>query len=204
MEETATYVEPANSLLVDGLLVVVVYATPVVIVLVIVGVLHAIARRGIAAVCKRQQVSAGVAAIFQKLVFWVAVLAAIFFSLQALGILAGAWASLTAILAMIAIGFVAVWSVLSNILCSFILMIARPFMIGDTIEVMGDGWKGRVVDFSLLYTTLEPQQGGLVQVPNNLLFQRAIHRLPGEVRVELDQHLESQSGPGGEGASSKG
>lgn len=169
-----------------------VYAIPVVIVLLIVAVLHGIARRAIVAICHRQGVSPGLVAIFQKLTFWVALLAAIFFSLQALGILAGAWASLTAILAMIAIGFVAVWSVLSNILCAFILMIARPFMIGDTVEIMGDGWKGKVVDFSLLYTTLEPEDGGLIRIPNNMLFQRAIHRLPGEVRVELDQHLEQQ------------
>src|SRR4051812_36942040 len=42
----------------------------------------------------------------------------------------GAWAALSAVLATLAIGFVAVWSIMSNPLCTVILIAFKPFTIG--------------------------------------------------------------------------
>jgi len=48
--------------------------------------------------------------------------------------LGGIWATLSTVLAMIAIGFVAVWSMLSNVSATVLILLMRPFNIGDEIE----------------------------------------------------------------------
>jgi small-conductance mechanosensitive channel len=100
------------------------------------------------------------------------------------------WASLTAVLALVAVGFVAVWSVLSNAFCSVMLMVSRPFNVGDTIEIPGEGWGGKVIDFNLIFTTLRDEQGVMLQVPNNLFFQKPIRRVIGVNTIPLDQQAD--------------
>jgi small-conductance mechanosensitive channel len=90
--------------------------------------------------------------------------------------------SLSGILLLVAIGFVAVWSVLSNVSCSFLLLVFPPFSFGDTIEIKDpdkeSGMKGKVIALNLFYTTLksidENGKESLIRVPNNLFFQRII------------------------------
>ncbi len=84
------------------------------------------------------------------------------------------------VLALIAIGFFAVWSTLSNVLCSLFLLTVRPFHMGDEVELLPDPVRGRVTDLNLFFTTLATEDGRLVQIPNNLFFQRvAIRRRAG-------------------------
>lgn len=87
----------------------------------------------------------------------------------------------------VAVGFVAVWSVLSNLLCSILIVTFEPFAVGDDVEIIepvgGTGLRGRVVTLSLLFTTLaettdEGLTGALVQVPNNIFFQKTIRKRP--------------------------
>jgi small-conductance mechanosensitive channel len=99
-------------------------------------------------------------------------------------------AVLGTILGLVAIGFVAVWSVLSNLLCAFVMVLFKPFAVGDEIELTGgDGVKGRVVDLSLIFTTLSVGKDETILVPNNLFFQRIIKRHAGTVTVGLDYQL---------------
>lgn len=161
----------------------------VALVVLLVVIAYAIGRRAMGKLIEARGLSIGVSVVINRILFWISVLAVVFFSLQALGILQDAWATLTAILAVVAIGFFAVWSVLSNTLCSVILMFARPFMVGDEIEVLGDGLKGKVIDFSLVYTTLEPDDGGIIRVPNNVFFQKSIRCRRGTQQVALDQQV---------------
>ena len=116
----------------------------------------------------------------------------------ALALVLGRWgfevdtvlAVLGTILGLVAIGFVAVWSVLSNFLCAFVLVLFKPFAVGDEVELMdGDGVKGRVVDLSLLFTTLEVGPDETLLVPNNFFFQRIFRRRAGTVTVGLDYQL---------------
>jgi small-conductance mechanosensitive channel len=103
--------------------------------------------------------------------------------------LGGLWAILSTILAMVAIGFVAVWSLLSNISCTLIILFFRPFAIGDEIEFTGEPVKGKVVDLNFLYTTLRTEDGGFIQIPNNMFFQKSIKRRPGASPTSLAQQL---------------
>lgn len=99
-------------------------------------------------------------------------------------------AVLGTILGLVAIGFVAVWSVLSNLLCAFVMVIFKPFAVGDEIELTGgDGVKGKVIDLSLIFTTLSVGKDATILVPNNLFFQRIIKRHAGTVTVGLDYQL---------------
>ena len=93
------------------------------------------------------------------------------------------------VLAMVAIGFVAVWSLLSNILCAFVLAAFRPFQIGDEVEVLPENVKGRVIDLTLLYTSLKTDDGDYFRIPNNLFFQRIFRCREGTRRIDLGEQL---------------
>lgn len=94
------------------------------------------------------------------------------------------WAAFTGFATVGAVAFFAAWSVLSNIFCAILIVTTRPFRLHDHIELLENGEKaglrGQVVDINLIYTTLrEPEhaQGhSILQVPNNLFFQRTIRR----------------------------
>ena len=98
-------------------------------------------------------------------------------------------AVLGTMLGLVAIGFVAMWSVLSNFLCTFVLIVFRPFAVGDDLEVPADNVKGRVIDLSLVFTTLEVTKGETVLIPNNTFFQKIFKRRAGHTRIELDYQL---------------
>ena len=111
--------------------------------------------------------------------------------LENLGISTGAvWATLSAVAVMVAVGFVAVWSVLSNALCGLLLLVYAPFRIGDDVELYDPsadkGLRGKVIDMNLLFVKLEERDKygtdlpPITQVPNNIFFQRAIRRWPGK------------------------
>ncbi len=97
------------------------------------------------------------------------------------------WTAFTGFAAVGAVAFFAAWSVLSNIFCAILIFTARPFRLGDYVEILDTaekpGAKGEVVDISLLYVTLrdssEEHPGALLQIPNALIFQRVVRRWKG-------------------------
>lgn len=91
--------------------------------------------------------------------------------------LGGIWTVLGTVGALVAIGFVAVWSVLSNISCTIMILFFRPFEVGDEIEFTDPaGLRGKVINLNFAYTTLRDKDGRLIQIPNNLFFQRIVKR----------------------------
>jgi len=93
------------------------------------------------------------------------------------------------VLGLVAIGFVAVWSVLSNFMCTFILIIFKPFSVGDEVEIPSDNVKGRVVDLNLVFTILQVSRGETIMIPNNTFFQRIFKRRIGTVAIDLHYQL---------------
>jgi small-conductance mechanosensitive channel len=85
---------------------------------------------------------------------------------------AGLWTILISAAAVIGVGFLAVWTMVSNITASLFLTIWRPFHLGQTIEVLPESFKGRVIDRNMMFTTVRDEQGSVLQVPNNLFFQK--------------------------------
>ena len=97
------------------------------------------------------------------------------------------WTAFSGFVAVAAIAFFAIWSVLSNLLCAVLIMTVGPFRLGDLVELVESFEKpivkGRVMDINLLYTTLqevsEDGAGATVQVPNSLFFQKVVRRWRG-------------------------
>jgi small-conductance mechanosensitive channel len=153
-------------------------AVPFALVIVCAAVLlNIIVGRGLAALVVRTRLTEQELIPVRRIVKWVIILAAAVLILGAFGLnVTGMWGVLSTILAMVAIGFVAVWSVLSNTLCALLILVVRPFSVGDEIEFAGDPVKGRVMDLNFIYTTLDAGDGSLLQVPNNLFFQKVLRR----------------------------
>ncbi|MDQ8181040.1 mechanosensitive ion channel family protein [Pelagicoccus sp. SDUM812005] len=107
-------------------------------------------------------------------------LAALVLILSAYGIPIGNfWTFISTILGLVAIGFVAVWSVLSNISATFFLLGFKPFKVGDYICLVGDDISGRVIDVNFMFTTLRRDNGDVFRIPNNQFFQKSTKR-PGD------------------------
>ena len=97
------------------------------------------------------------------------------------------------ILGLVAIGFVAMWSVLSNLLCAFVLVMFKPFSVGDELELAEDDRvKGKVSDLSLIFTTLDSGEREKIIVPNNVFFQRIFKRREGAVTSSLEHQLNAE------------
>lgn len=149
-------------------------------------------------------ISNPISLIIKNILRWLIIIAVIVVSLQYLGInVSSIIAGLLTVAGMIAIGFIAVWSVMSNIFCAGFVILFNLFEIGDEIEVVepvgGSGLKGKVVDFNLMFTTLEEQIEAaaenntiLTQIPNNIFFQKSLRRRKGRETNGLGQHLLSK------------
>jgi small-conductance mechanosensitive channel len=94
------------------------------------------------------------------------------------------WTAISGFVAVAAVAFFAIWSVLSNLFCAVLIFTVGPFRLGDRIEVLDasdkPGIKGRVVAINMLFVTLQElddnQEGALVQIPNTQFFQKSVRR----------------------------
>ena len=94
------------------------------------------------------------------------------------------WTAVSGFIAVAAVAFFAIWSVLSNLFCAVLIFTVGPFRLGDRIEVLDasdkPGIKGRVVAINMLFVTLQElddnQEGALVQIPNTQFFQKSVRR----------------------------
>ena len=114
---------------------------------------------------------------------WLIMGSALMLVLERLGVSAEVlWTALTGFVAVAAVAFFAIWSVLSNMFCALLIFSMGPFRIGDIVEVIDSadkpGVKGRVMAINLFYTTLEDPEAAnaLIQVPNSLFFQKSVRR----------------------------
>lgn len=157
-------------------------------------------RRGLATLYRKKYISEGLQGVLQVALRWGIIVLVVLVGLQQVGVQVGSiWAALSAVVVLLGVGLVAVWSVLSNILCSLLLLTFRPFNIGDKVEIIeatgGSGLLGKVVNLNLLYTFIhedsDTQAGGgaIVQVPNNIFFQKTIRRWPGAKTTSLKETI---------------
>lgn len=116
---------------------------------------------------------------------WLIMGSAFMLVLERLGVSAQVlWTALTGFIAVAAVAFFAIWSVLSNLFCALLIFTLNPFRIGECVEVLETadkpGVRGRVLAINLFYTTLEDLTGDApgtwVQIPNSLFFQKAVRR----------------------------
>src|SRR5262249_37948060 len=115
-----------------------------------------------------------------------------FFNVWGIG-LGGVWAILVSVITIIGVGFIATWAMTSNFTASFFLVLWRPIHDGQTVEVLPENLKGRVVGRNLMFTTLSEDSGSVLQVPNSLFFQK-MFRVSGDVPVNPRDHSDSAKG----------
>ena len=92
----------------------------------------------------------------------------------------GLWTLLLSAATIIGVGFLAVWAIISNATASLFITIWRPFQSGDTVELLPENFKGRVVGRNLMFTVLRMEDGERLHVPNNLFFQKMFMVSQGE------------------------
>ena len=149
-------------------------------------VLQRLVARGLTRLATRYQLPGELLLPLRGALRWLIMGSALMLALEHVGVSAGVlWAAFSGFVAVAAVAFFAIWSVLSNLFCAVLIFTVGPFRIGDVVELLDTldkpGVKGRVVAINLLYTTLvEPVEAGsgssMVQVPNSLFFQRSVRR----------------------------
>jgi small-conductance mechanosensitive channel len=93
--------------------------------------------------------------------------------------LGGLWTVLVSTVTIIGVGFLATWTMISNFTASLFLTLWRPFHLGQTVEMLPEKLGGRVTERNLMFTTLREESGSVLQIPNNLFFQK-LFRVSGE------------------------
>jgi small-conductance mechanosensitive channel len=154
---------------------------------------HFIAGRGLRLLAEKSDLTPEDIAPLHRAVRWLIVGATLVVLLGIFGFnLGGLWAVFSTIFALVAIGFVAMWSVLSNTLCTLIILIFRPFAVGDEIEFAGEPVRGRVIDLNFIYTSVQCEDGSTMQIPNNLFFQKVLKRRHGQGGISLAAQLNAR------------
>jgi small-conductance mechanosensitive channel len=171
----------------------IVAAVPVAAAVILGGILlNIIIKRSLLLLAKRTQLTAQDIVPARKVLGWLVRIVTAVVVLGVFGFqLGGLWAMISTVLAMIAIGFVAVWSLLSHTSATLILVILRPFSIGDDIELPSENAKGRVIDLNFFFTTLLTHDGAEWRIPNNLFFQKVMKRETGKSTISLSNQLQS-------------
>ena len=175
-----------------------------IVVIVVLGVVaQNLLRRSLRKLVQKQLLSEPLHVMLRGVTWWAIWILVILMILQQLGVeVLGLWAGLLTVAGMVTIGFIAVWSVLSNILCALLLVIFSPFRIGDDIEIIeatgGNGLRGKVVNLNVLYTSLqeitdEGSREAVTHVPNNIFFQKTIRQWQGSSTTSLDAQLFKQA-----------
>lgn len=150
--------------------------------------LQRLVARGLTRVAQRYQLPGELLLPLRGALRWLIMGSALMLALEHLGVSAAVlWAAFSGFVAVAAVAFFAVWSVLSNLFCAVLIFTVGPFRLGDRVEVIEaadkPGAKGRVIAINLLYTTLEEDAeagtGALVQIPNSLFFQKVVRRWRG-------------------------
>lgn len=167
----------------------VVVALQVLAILLAAWALRWVVRRLIARLAARYELPPMVVMGARRVATFLIGMAALLMVLERFGVSAGVlWGAFTGFATVAAVAFFAAWSVLTNIFCSFLILVTRPFRLFDHIEVLDNGEKpglgGQVIDINLVYVTLlERHADGFesqLRVPNSQFFQRAVRRWSGE------------------------
>lgn len=163
----------------------------VIIVVVVSLILYRLVKRALNILENQDKLASPVISTLRILARWVFLIVTLLLLLQTIGILQNVWAALLAITAAVAVGFVAEWSILSNVFSTFLVLVYRPYRIGDEVEIPEINIKGEVIDINFLFTTVEIETNRVVQIPNKTFFFKPIIRAQGIESISLYEQLKS-------------
>lgn len=81
------------------------------------------------------------------------------------------WVYFGSFLSVVAIGFFAVWSLLSNIIAGMFIFILNPLKVGSKVKLFDPEVTAEVININLMFTELKDDEG-VFSVPNNAFFQK--------------------------------
>lgn len=149
------------------------YLIPVLIALALATVLMAVIRRVSGRIVRRRPQQEKEIRLVSGMIRNLALVVIFLALLEAVNVpLGNLWTAVSTVIALVAIGFFAVWSVLSHMTAAVVLFFQRPFRPGDMLQLADDNYTGEVLKTGLFYTTVRDSDDGLSQIPNNILFQR--------------------------------
>lgn len=142
------------------------------------GWVRRIARRGL----ERAEVDATLVPFVAKLVYYFVLLIVV---IAVLGVFGVQTASLVAVLgaAGLAVGL-ALQGTLSNFAAGIMLLIFRPFKVGDVVDV--GGTTGSVVEIGVFATTLRSPDNIMIVVPNSQVYGQTIKNFNGYETRRID------------------
>lgn len=104
----------------------------------------------------------------------------------------GLWTALLSVVTLVGVGFLATWTMISNVTANLFLTLWRPFHLGATVEILPENLRGKVVDTNMMFTVMREEGGGTLHVPNNMFFQK-IFRVSGRDDPHMFEFFEKQS-----------
>lgn len=138
-----------------------------------------LANRGIKNLARKKDFPEANQNVLELVIKWAIGICAVLIVATIFGVkLTSLWAAVSAVIAMAAIGFFAGWSLISSALATIIIMIWQPYNVGDEIEILPDGIKGKVVDISMMFSELEDKDSNKISIPNSQMLQKIIKKLP--------------------------
>ncbi|GEA59243.1 mechanosensitive ion channel family protein [Vibrio comitans] len=88
---------------------------------------------------------------------------------------------ISSVFTVIGVGFIAQWSILSNVTASFLIFFVFPYRIGDYIVVAdGDGIEGTLLEIKIFHTLIRHPNGNIITYPNTLLLQKCVTKVQKE------------------------
>lgn len=124
-------------------------------------------------------ISGNYTVILQRIMRWSLGLLLVVLILQAWGTdVSVIWTTFVGMLAAIGVGLLATWTMASNITARIFIWFWHPVRLGQCIEIFPENLCGRVMEENLMFTELRQEDGHIIVIPNNLLFQRVIRRTP--------------------------
>ncbi len=92
------------------------------------------------------------------------------------------WIYFSSVFGLIAIGFFATWSILSNMVAGLMIYLSNPFRIDSKIKLYDHELEATVLTIGLFYTQLRDDEG-IFEVPNSIFFQKIFKVLDHEVTI---------------------
>lgn len=137
---------------------------------------------------------------------WAIWIGAALFLMELFGLpIRSVWAGVLSVALLVAVAFVASWSVLSNILSAVLMLTFSRARIGDIVELRDTkqdeiGIRGKIIDINLFFVTLEELKPDLAvstippitQVPCHMFFYRVTRCWRGDVTQPLTEAFREQ------------
>ncbi|GAM60443.1 small-conductance mechanosensitive channel [Vibrio ishigakensis] len=85
---------------------------------------------------------------------------------------------ISSVFTVVGVGFIAQWSILSNVTASFLIFFVFPYRIGDYIVVAdGEGNEGTLLEIKIFHTLIKHPEGNIITYPNALLLQKSVTKV---------------------------